>query len=139
MSERVVLDANVVIGWCFGRRLPGWSQELLGQVRAEGALAPEMLRVETRKVVGARARGGSLSAERVRWFGAFFEGLPIAYDAQGIETQYAAARALAGETGLTVKDAAYLELALRADAALATSDRALRKAAQAAGARLARE
>ncbi len=67
----------------------------------------------------------------------FWEGLDIAYDPVGVQTQYQAARALTQTYDLTVKDAAYLELALRAGAPLATRDRALINAAHRAGVPLA--
>ncbi|MCG8441189.1 MAG: type II toxin-antitoxin system VapC family toxin [Caulobacterales bacterium] len=109
---------------------------LLLRVRREGALAPELLRFEAGRVIERRAGGRKLSARRAAWFRGFFAGLPIAYDPLGVETQYAAARTLAGESGLTVKDAAYLELALRAGAPLATRDRPLREAAKRKGVEL---
>ncbi len=128
-----VLDANIVLGWCFGRTLPRDSRALLLTIRAGGAHAPELLRFEVGRVVARRARGRSLSAERARWFAAFFDGLPIRYDPLGVETQYAAARPLAQDLRLTVKDAAYLELALRLGAPLATRDRPLAAAARRRG------
>ncbi len=72
----------------------------------------------------------------MRWFGDFFASLPIVYDGQSEATGYAEASVLAERWALTVKDAAYLELALRENAALATSDRALKKATRRAGGRL---
>lgn len=136
-DARVVLDANVVIGWCFGRNLPGWSRTLLAEVREHGAQAPEMLWFEAGRVIMRRASGKTLSQDRADWFLEFWSGLDIAYDRLGVETQYAAARALAVETGLTVKDAAYLELAERNAAPLATRDRELRDVARARGVVLA--
>ena len=109
---------------------------LLLRVRREGAQVPEMLRWEAGRVIERRAAGRRLSAQRAAWFRGFFAGLPIAYDPVGVKTQYAAARMLAGETGLTVKDASYLELALRTSAPLATRDRELRDATRRMGVRL---
>jgi predicted nucleic acid-binding protein len=57
------------------------------------------------------------------------EALPVRYD---WEPESGAVLALAREHRLTVYDAAYLELALRADAPLATLDRQLARAARAA-------
>lgn len=128
-----VLDANIVLGWCFGRRLPADSRALLCAVRRDGAHAPDVLRFEVGRVIARRARGRSLSSNRARWFAAFFDGLPILYDDAGVSTQYAAARTLAAQTRLTVKDAAYLELARRIHAPLATRDRPLAAAARRAG------
>ncbi len=132
-AEAVVLDANITLGWCFGRRLPADSRALLLRVRGAGALAPRLLQYETERVIARRAGGRSLSAARAAWFRAFFCGLPIAYELSGEATGYAAARTLAESTGLTVKDAAYLELAQRAGRPLATRDRPLAAAARRLG------
>lgn len=132
-AQAVVLDANITLGWCFGRRLPADGRALLLRVRRHGALAPRLLQYETERVIMRRARGRSLSTARAQWFLTFFRDLPIAYDLNGEASGYAAARALARDTGLTVKDAAYLELARRADRPLATRDRPLVAAARALG------
>ena len=59
--------------------------------------------------------------------------LPIETDAETGRRAIGETAALARQYGLTVYDAAYLELALRHGAALATSDAALAKAARRAG------
>ncbi len=113
--------------------IPASSRRLLLRVRREGAQAPDLLREEVVGVIARRSGGRRLSERRAQWFAAFFDGLAIAYDTEGAASDYAAARALAGETGLTVKDAAYVELALRTRAHLATRDRAMRDAARRIG------
>jgi len=59
--------------------------------------------------------------------------LPIETDAETGRRAIGETAALARQYGLTVYDAAYLELALRHGAALATSDAALARAARKAG------
>ncbi len=59
--------------------------------------------------------------------------LPITIDDAPARRVAGATTALARQYGLTVYDAAYLELAMRKGATLATADKALAKAAQAAG------
>ena len=59
--------------------------------------------------------------------------LPIETDAETGRRAIGETAALARQYGLTVYDAAYLELALRHRAALATSDAALARAARRAG------
>jgi predicted nucleic acid-binding protein len=54
-------------------------------------------------------------------------------DVQPKSAMMRAALAIAREHGLSAYDAAYLELAIRADARLATLDKALRAAARKAG------
>ncbi len=59
--------------------------------------------------------------------------LPVIEDDQTAQRAGGATAALARQYGLTIYNAAYLELAMRRGAALATTDQALAKAAKAAG------
>ena len=63
----------------------------------------------------------------------FLRHLPIQIDGELARHAFAESSALARQYGLTAYDAAYLELAMRRRASLATLDAALRKAAAAAG------
>lgn len=64
-------------------------------------------------------------------FAAFLQELPVMIDAQTVDQVWGATSALAGQFGLTIYDAAYLELAQRRRLPLATLDRDLRRAASA--------
>jgi predicted nucleic acid-binding protein len=59
--------------------------------------------------------------------------LPVIADDETAQRAGSDTAALARQYGLTIYDAAYLELAMRRGAALATSDHALAQAAKAAG------
>ena len=59
--------------------------------------------------------------------------LPVITDDATARQAFTASAALARQYGLTIYDAAYLELAMRQGATLATNDTALTKAANAAG------
>lgn len=59
--------------------------------------------------------------------------LPVSADDQTAQRAGRDTAALARQYGLTIYDAAYLELAMRRGATLATTDHALAKAAKAAG------
>ncbi len=59
--------------------------------------------------------------------------LPVVTDDQTAQRAFSDTVALARQYGLTIYDAAYLELAMRRGASLATTDGALAKAAKAAG------
>jgi predicted nucleic acid-binding protein len=59
--------------------------------------------------------------------------LPVVTDEQTAQRAFSDTAALARQYGLTIYDAAYLELAMRRGASLATTDGALAKAAKAAG------
>lgn len=62
--------------------------------------------------------------------------MPVMTDEETISRAAAVTLPLSREHGLTIYDAAYLELALRRNAVLATVDKALVKAADAAGVEL---
>lgn len=64
---------------------------------------------------------------------ALLEALNVTTDSDPVERSLAATIALARQHGLTAYDAAYLELAMRKGAALASQDQALLKAALACG------
>jgi len=66
-----------------------------------------------------------------------YGGFPVSTDSPGGATSLASLHGLAGEHGLSAYDAAYLELALRKKAGLATGDRELAAAAEKAGVPLA--
>ncbi|HEY3757125.1 MAG TPA: type II toxin-antitoxin system VapC family toxin [Opitutaceae bacterium] len=64
---------------------------------------------------------------------ALIAALPVETDPETALRAFGATAALARQYGLTVYDAAYLELAMRRGAALSTTDGLLMKAAKAAG------
>ena len=64
-------------------------------------------------------------------FATFLQDLPVRIDTQTVEQVWGPTAMLAGQFGLTVYDAAYLELAQRRRLPLATLDRDLRRAASA--------
>lgn len=59
--------------------------------------------------------------------------IPITLDQETVDRAWSETIALADTYGLTIYDAAYLELALRRDLPLATHDKALLSAAQGSG------
>ena len=93
---------------------------------------------------GLEVANGILMAERRKRITAadaaaalnFIRHLPVAVDEETTARSWAETSGLARRYDLTSYDAAYLELAMRRRAALATFDQALRKAAVSAGVRL---
>jgi predicted nucleic acid-binding protein len=93
-------------------------------------MAPALWWFEVRDALIAGERQGRIDSTATAAFLRRLARLPISLDRAPEETTVLA---LARRYRLTVYDAAYLELALRADVALATSDRHLIAAAQHAG------
>ena len=127
----LVLDASLTLGWYFEDERSRIGDAVLDRVAEEGAVVPALWRYEVanglqmavrRKRIDALYRDASLAELRL---------LPIAVDDAGDELAWTVTLALADRFGLTVYDAAYLELAYRRHLPLATADRALRAAARA--------
>jgi predicted nucleic acid-binding protein len=99
------------------------------QLGVAGAAAPILWWFEVRNALVVNERRGRLDAAATVGILAHLERLPIRLD---VDQDGDTVLALAREHRLTVYDAAYLELALRLDAPLATLDRQLATAARAA-------
>ncbi|WP_374631255.1 type II toxin-antitoxin system VapC family toxin [Ferrovibrio sp.] len=129
-----VLDASVAIAWCFEQE-PGSALDLLHQ-RLETDLAPivpsiwplevanAVLMAEKRRRIDGPGRVAALRQ---------LEALEAEIDDEAGGLPLSVLAELALHHGLTVYDAAYLELALRRGLPLASLDSALVAAARAAG------
>lgn len=125
-----VLDASVAASWAF--RDENDPRALVAAVWIESfaASAPILLWYELRNVLLQSERRGRINAQRVGQFLSYSAKLAIHYDFDLPETVLVA---LARKHRLTLCDAAYLELALRLAAPLATLDRELAQAAEGEG------
>ncbi len=103
------------------------------QLVLAGAIVPPLWHFEVANALVVNQRRGRLPADRVPVLLRRLGALPIAVD-QGITARvWSETVALALANGLTVYDAAYVELAKRAGLALATLDERLARAALAEG------
>ena len=126
----LVLDSSVVGCWCFPDEASPIANLAFNELGANEAIVPVLWWFEVRNVLVVNERRGRIDPTGSAAFLADLDRLPIHFDRQSdSETVIALAR----EHRLTVYDAAYLELALRADTALATLDQQLARAARAAG------
>ncbi len=131
----LVLDASVVIGWAY-REAPAMLDQLIRQVANDVACVPAHWTLEiTNTLITSERRGRIRAGERDEMLAAI-RSLPIRPDEETWNRAWDLIPALAVEYGLTAYDAAYLELALRLDAPLATLDQDLARAARAARVRL---
>jgi predicted nucleic acid-binding protein len=129
----VVLDSSITVAWYFDDERTDAVDAVLTQVTESGAVVPSLWRLEVanalhmsvkRKRIDAAYRDVSLDALR---------SLAIETDGETNEHAWSATLRLAERFGLTLYDAAYLELAQRRGLPLATLDRDLRKAGDAVG------
>jgi predicted nucleic acid-binding protein len=125
----IVLDASIAVDWFLPNpnKLAGIA---LDRVVADGAIVPALWRWEVQDVLRRLRLAGrlALSVDHVR---SELRELPIALDSE-LSGLFGDEAAVAARYGLTLYDAAYLELALRLRTPLATNDAALAAAAKAA-------
>ena len=126
----LVVDASVVVAWLFDDEDEPRADRVLERLEEDGALAPQLWRLETRNSLLIAERRGRLSAGGVKERLDALKGLPIRTDE---EPDLQSAFDLARAHGLSFYDALYLELAKRESAELATLDGALGRAAVAEG------
>jgi predicted nucleic acid-binding protein len=125
----LVLDCSATLAWVYGDETTGAVCAVFEAVAAGGAWVPSLWRLEVANVLEIGVRRG-------RHDGAFRDAtladlalLPIRLDPETDQQAWGATAQLAARHGLTLYDAAYLELARRRSLPLATLDRELRVAA----------
>ena len=126
-----VLDNSVALAWCFEDEQTPAISALLDRLVETGASAPMLWPLEALNGLMVAQRRRRIDAAARAEFAAFLQELPVMINAQTVDQVWGATSALAGQFGLTIYDAAYLELAQRRRLPLATLDRDLRRAASA--------
>lgn len=130
-----VLDNSVTMRWCFDAGRHPYADGVLHRLEAiDGlALVPVLWRYEVSSVLARAQNNGTLFTQRVTDFLTNLHALDIVVDVPGIGRILTDVHQLATTYQLTSYDAAYLELALRRNLPLATLDKELIQACQAAG------
>ena len=132
----LVVDASIAAAWILPDEDGVTADAILHRVAAEGAIVPDLLWHELRNILLMAARRGRLPEVEIVPSLLRLRRLPLETESPSAGGD-AALVALALRHGLTAYDAAYLMLARDWDSALATADRALRRAAEAEGIDLA--
>jgi predicted nucleic acid-binding protein len=125
----IVLDASVVVDWFLPNRSEV-AEIALDAVVSDGAVVPALWRWEVQDVLRRLDLAGRLT-QSTDFIRTELRELPITVDDE-LTALFGNEAAIAAQYNLTCNDAAYLELALRLHAPLATNDRALAAAAKAA-------
>ena len=128
-----VLDCSIAMSWCFEDEASADADLLLDRLRGEGAIVPMLWSWEVANVLNSAVRRGRLAPGDVTARLGLLATLPIEVDPEGASRAWRETLMLAQAHSLTAYDAAYLELALRHGAELATLDKDLRVAAVALG------
>ncbi len=130
-----VLDGSIVMSWALDEEVDAVASAALARLSDEDeqAHAPTLWWMEIRNALIVNERRKRITpVKTARLLGALSR-FNVMLDSQ---TQEAPLLSLARQHGLTVYDAAYLELTLRLGLPLATLDKALAKAARSEGLQL---
>jgi predicted nucleic acid-binding protein len=125
----LALDFSLSISWCFEDEASPQADAVLERVRDEGAIVPALWFWEVANVLTLAARRGLINAADAAARLALLSVLPIRVDDEAVARAWREAALQALGENLTVYVAAYLELAVRLRAPLATLDAEVRRAA----------
>jgi predicted nucleic acid-binding protein len=125
----LVLDASMAITWLFEDERTAAAHDVMRRVVREGALVPSLWRLEVANVLRNAVRRGRCDEAYADRSLARLGRLAIKRDEETELHAWDGTRALSRDENLTLYDAAYLELAIRKNACLASCDAALVAAA----------
>ena len=129
----LVIDTSLIAAWIFKEIETPAIEEIAGQLALGGASVPQLFPLEMANVLNVAVRKRRLSADETSKHLAFVSQLPLRVDDDTASRAWNETYRLARSEDMTVYDAAYLELALRLGAELATLDTALAGAARRRG------
>lgn len=129
----LVVDASIALTWCFEDEVTKATEAVGAKVDADGAVVPNLWRLEVGNALLLAERRGRLDRSGVEQRLSLLAALPISIDNETGGHAWSDTILLARAERLTLYDAAYLELAIRRDLALASLDRDLRRAARKMG------
>lgn len=128
----LVLDCSATLAWVFPDETSKPIQSVLEQIVEQGALVPDLWRIEVANSLTMAFRSGRMTEEERTTSLSDLADLEIVVDDETGARVWSDTIGLADRYRLTVYDASYLELALRLSLPLATLDSELRKAARSA-------
>lgn len=131
-----VVDCSIAMAWCFEDETTPRTEQLLDRLNSDPAVVPLHWPLEVVNVLRSAVRKGRLTKKDATEKLGVVMSLPVRYDALTHQLVSTATWQLVQKYDLTSYDAAYLELAIRLGAPLATDDDALRTAAGRAGVKL---
>jgi predicted nucleic acid-binding protein len=126
----LILDSSATLAWVFPEERTDTVRNLFVLIANQGAVVPELWRIEVANVLNVGIRRGRISKATRRGILDDLDDLPISIDPETRNYTWTNALDLADTHKLTLYDATYLELARRLTLPLATLDEDLRTAAQ---------
>lgn len=132
----LVIDASMTVAWFFKDETTPETEAVLEAVTQTGAIVPGLWRFEVVNALQSAIRRGRTDTRRRNAALVRLGEMPIRVDADSLSYAWTATLHVVDRVGLTIYDAAYLELAHRMALPLATLDRQLQRAAVAEGVKL---
>jgi predicted nucleic acid-binding protein len=128
-----VIDASVVIAWCFEDEATEAADHVLARLASEAAIAPAIWPLEVANAIRTAERRGRLTLADVARLREMLIALPVTVEATPLAAALGDVTEFARAGGLSACDAAYLALAAARGLPLATVDDRLAKAGRTAG------
>lgn len=125
-----VLDCSITMAWCFEDESNEYTDVILENLTNKTALVPTIWPLEMANVLLLSKKKKRITEVQAASFIDALSSLPIVVDQSTSSRAMHSIFVLAGKLGLTIYDAAYLELALRERIPLLTLNNALIKAAK---------
>ena len=129
----IVIDASMALAWCFPDEASGYADGVLVALEGHAILVPALWPIEITNAVLTAERRKRVRQSEVRRFVELLGGLTIMEQSQTVADTVSNVLPLAREYDLSAYDAAYLDVAVRQGAPLATLDSTLEKAGRSAG------
>mgnify|MGYP001358264815 FL=1 len=130
MPTRFVVDASVVMAWCFCDAGNRYADAVLESLETGEALVPAIWPLEVGNVLLVAERKKRLSEASLVRFLALLRNLPITVEQETPDRMLTEIVSLARTHHLSTYDASYLDLAMRLGLPIATRDALLAKAAK---------
>jgi predicted nucleic acid-binding protein len=129
----IVVDASVALAWCFPDEASAYADGVLVALEGRTVIVPAVWALEIANALLVAERRKRVKQQGVRRFVELLGGLTIIEHSQTVADTVSHVLPLARAYNLSAYDAAYLDVAVRQAAPLATLDRALQKAGRSAG------
>jgi predicted nucleic acid-binding protein len=133
LGNGIVIDASVALAWCFPDEASDYADDVLAALEGQTVLVPSIWSVEVTNALLVGERRKRIRQPEVRQFVELLKRLSIEEDGQPFAATMSNVLPLAREHDLSAYGAAYLDVAVRHGAPLATLDAALQKACRATG------
>ena len=132
----IVVDASVALAWCFPDEASEYAERVLVALEGRTVIVPAVWALEITNAVLVAERRKRVKQQDVRRCVELLGGLTIIEHSQTVADTVSHVLPLARAHHLSAYDAAYLDVAIRQAAPLATLDSGLRKAGRSAGVRI---